>query len=286
MRIRSETSAGGAPKRHLLRIHLATWDLRLDGGCEIALASWLGPDQLLLRAGGGRCHFLRARRSVRSTPLAGRFRVGKREPRLPSSRYESCRLKNRLAQFRRAALGSPAQAPHQLLRAKECNLVLPPRSSPSSLAQQRGPSFDEPKVASSRPVEQLQEPVERPRPAAPVPSVAPSPAKVSTGTGFFVHRNGSFVTNAHVVKDCSAVHGRTDDRNLASARIVGTDSANDLALLRVEASPKFSWPRGGTSLSGISLPHLAWATTAVFTKCLLRFRAATREDPCWISEEV
>jgi S1-C subfamily serine protease len=69
-------------------------------------------------------------------------------------------------------------------------------------------------------------------PDSPVPPRAPAPqpaspvARVSTGSGFFVSRNGHVVTNAHVVAGCTAVH--VQGRNgYVSAR----DTRNDLALV-------------------------------------------------------
>ena len=52
---------------------------------------------------------------------------------------------------------------------------------------------------------------------------------VSTGSGFFVNKDGVALTNAHVVEDCT-------DATIAGygkARIVATDKTNDLALLKV-----------------------------------------------------
>ena len=56
----------------------------------------------------------------------------------------------------------------------------------------------------------------------------------SYGTGFLVSREGDIVSNAHVVENCRGISVRQDARE-SSARIVGTDTRNDIVLLRVDA---------------------------------------------------
>ena len=74
-----------------------------------------------------------------------------------------------------------------------------------------------------------------PSPRAPStaePSLTPKPEKaVSSGTGFFVTRQGSVVTNAHVVEDCSIIHVTSAQGEMAVAKVVARDVRNDLALL-------------------------------------------------------
>ena len=50
---------------------------------------------------------------------------------------------------------------------------------------------------------------------------------VSTGSGFFVSSEGHVLTNAHVVRDCAAVHAPPG----VAVRVVARDDASDLALL-------------------------------------------------------
>lgn len=82
-----------------------------------------------------------------------------------------------------------------------------------------------------------------------VSTISPSVVKVSVdinnadgsgegvGTGLILSADGEIVTNAHVVLDASTVRvllpGSTEP---TSAKVIGTDSGNDLALLRVQAS--------------------------------------------------
>jgi S1-C subfamily serine protease len=57
---------------------------------------------------------------------------------------------------------------------------------------------------------------------------------ISTGTGFLIDEEGSVVTNAHVVENAREVAIRVSESSLLDAEVVGTDPANDLALLRVD----------------------------------------------------
>ena len=59
---------------------------------------------------------------------------------------------------------------------------------------------------------------------------------ISSGSGFIVDSSGLIVTNHHVVAGAEEVIVRTADRRDLSARIVGSDLATDIALLRVDAS--------------------------------------------------
>lgn len=52
----------------------------------------------------------------------------------------------------------------------------------------------------------------------------------STGTGFFVNRNGNVITNDHVVSQCVAITVSVDGRSLLSS-LVKTDQDRDIAIL-------------------------------------------------------
>lgn len=58
----------------------------------------------------------------------------------------------------------------------------------------------------------------------------------SSGTGFFVNRDGYIVTNDHVVQNCRSVTvlGAVSE---APAEVIGRDEGNDLALLKTDATP-------------------------------------------------
>jgi S1-C subfamily serine protease len=50
--------------------------------------------------------------------------------------------------------------------------------------------------------------------------------RLSTGTGFFVAHDGSFVTSAHVIEDCLLVHVKADDGFILDARIAAKDTVD------------------------------------------------------------
>jgi serine protease Do len=55
------------------------------------------------------------------------------------------------------------------------------------------------------------------------------------GSGFIVSADGLILTNAHVVRDAKEVTVKLSDRREFSARVLGTDPATDIAVLRIEA---------------------------------------------------
>jgi serine protease Do len=54
------------------------------------------------------------------------------------------------------------------------------------------------------------------------------------GSGFFISRDGYAVTNNHVVQNTDNVQVTTDDGKSYSAKVIGTDSRTDLALIKVD----------------------------------------------------
>jgi serine protease Do len=54
------------------------------------------------------------------------------------------------------------------------------------------------------------------------------------GSGFFITADGYAVTNNHVVQDAENVQVTTDDGKSYSAKVIGTDSRTDLALIKVD----------------------------------------------------
>ena len=59
---------------------------------------------------------------------------------------------------------------------------------------------------------------------------------VSTGSGFIISQDGYVVTNYHVVEGASSVNVVLFDGKTYPAALVGYDSTNDIALLKVEAT--------------------------------------------------
>ena len=58
----------------------------------------------------------------------------------------------------------------------------------------------------------------------------------SSGSGFILSEDGYVVTNYHVVESASAIEVITHDGTEYAAKLVGKDSNNDLAVLKVEAT--------------------------------------------------
>jgi serine protease Do len=59
------------------------------------------------------------------------------------------------------------------------------------------------------------------------------------GSGFFISPDGYAVTNNHVVDRAKSVQVTTDDGTIYTAKVVGTDSKTDLALIKVEGKSDF-----------------------------------------------
>jgi putative serine protease PepD len=58
-----------------------------------------------------------------------------------------------------------------------------------------------------------------------------------TGSGFVIDADGLIVTNRHVVAGASAITVQFSTGEERTARVVGSDSTNDIALLQVESMP-------------------------------------------------
>ncbi len=56
------------------------------------------------------------------------------------------------------------------------------------------------------------------------------------GSGFFISGDGYAVTNNHVVQNAENVQVTTDDGKTYSAKVIGTDSRTDLALIKVDGN--------------------------------------------------
>src|SRR5215469_1406241 len=59
------------------------------------------------------------------------------------------------------------------------------------------------------------------------------------GSGFFITADGYAVTNNHVVDHATSVQVTTDDGKIYGAKVVGTDSKTDLALIKVDGNNDF-----------------------------------------------
>jgi len=63
-----------------------------------------------------------------------------------------------------------------------------------------------------------------------------------TGSGFVIDREGHIVTNAHVVRGAQDVVVTLPDQTMVPAEVVGTDSYNDLAVLKIDVPPDVLQP--------------------------------------------
>ena len=59
------------------------------------------------------------------------------------------------------------------------------------------------------------------------------------GSGFFISSDGYAVTNNHVVDGADKVEVTTDAGKTYTAKVIGTDSRTDVALIKVEGGPDF-----------------------------------------------
>ena len=59
--------------------------------------------------------------------------------------------------------------------------------------------------------------------------------RYSTGTGFFVSRNGHIVTNAHVTAFGKRFKVVMNDKREFPAELIGEDPISDLAVIRIKA---------------------------------------------------
>lgn len=83
-----------------------------------------------------------------------------------------------------------------------------------------------------------------PEPDGSGPGEAPNTREsLSVGSGFFISSDGYAVTNSHVIEHNKTVQIRTNDDKTYQARVVGTDSLSDLALIKVDGRTDFSYVR-------------------------------------------
>ena len=64
---------------------------------------------------------------------------------------------------------------------------------------------------------------------------------MSQGSGFFVSDDGYIVTNNHVIDKGSKITVVMNDGTELEAKLIGSDKRSDLAVLKVEATKKFTY---------------------------------------------
>jgi serine protease Do len=67
------------------------------------------------------------------------------------------------------------------------------------------------------------------------------PRSASQGSGFVISADGYVVTNNHVIEDATKIEISFDDGSKHEARLIGTDSRTDLALLKIDSDKTFEF---------------------------------------------
>jgi len=74
---------------------------------------------------------------------------------------------------------------------------------------------------------------------------------VASGSGFIVSRDGYILTNNHVVDGATTVTVRLLDRREFTARVIGTDPATDVAVIKIDATGLEAAPLGNSDASRV-----------------------------------
>ena len=77
------------------------------------------------------------------------------------------------------------------------------------------------------------------------------------GSGVIVSTDGYIVTNNHVVQDAERITVNLNKKRVVEARLVGTDPATDLAVIKIEDKDLTYIPYGNSDLARIGEPVLA-----------------------------
>jgi len=68
-----------------------------------------------------------------------------------------------------------------------------------------------------------------------------SQEQVGTGSGVIISEDGYIVTNNHVIKDASEIEITLNNKKSYTAKLIGTDSKMDIALLKINADEKLPY---------------------------------------------
>lgn len=71
--------------------------------------------------------------------------------------------------------------------------------------------------------------------------------QIGTGSGVIITEDGYIVTNNHVIQDATELEVTLNDNKSYKAKLVGTDSKMDIALLKVDADEKLPYVVFGDS---------------------------------------
>lgn len=79
----------------------------------------------------------------------------------------------------------------------------------------------------------------------------------AAGTGFVISGDGQIATNAHVVADATNIQVKFADGSTASAKVLGVDRTDDLAVIKVDKTGLTALPLGKSSDLKIGEPVVA-----------------------------
>jgi S1-C subfamily serine protease len=82
----------------------------------------------------------------------------------------------------------------------------------------------------------------------------------ATGSGFVIDKNGTILTNAHVVNGATKVTVQFQDRQAVDAKVLGKDESTDLAVLKIDPSGQTLHPLPLGSSNGV---HVGDPTIAI-----------------------
>jgi serine protease Do len=74
-----------------------------------------------------------------------------------------------------------------------------------------------------------------------------SQEQVGTGSGVIISEDGYIVTNNHVIKDATDIEITLNNKKSYKAKLIGTDSKMDIALLKIDADEKLPYTAFGNS---------------------------------------
>lgn len=74
------------------------------------------------------------------------------------------------------------------------------------------------------------------------------PDRSGAGSGFIYDEDGYIITNHHVIEDADQIVVRLADRREFDAKLIGSDPASDIALLKIEADNLVSLPFGNSEI--------------------------------------
>jgi S1-C subfamily serine protease len=87
----------------------------------------------------------------------------------------------------------------------------------------------------------------------------------AAGTGFIITTDGEIATNAHVVADATSIEVVFSDGSSASAKVLGVDRTDDLAVIKVDKTGLTALPLGKSSDLKIGEPVVAIGNALALT---------------------